>query len=1598
MTIRTQAALVVGVGASAGGLEAFKQLLSALPDDSGMAFVLIQHLDPDRESLLSELLAPCTGMIVREADHGVDIEPDTVYVIRPDTAVAVRGNAIELSEPTSHGGVRLPVDHLFRSLARDHGARAVGIVLSGAGRDGSAGVRVIKAAGGLAIAQTVESSGQPGMPESAIATGAIDLVLPIDEIPAALARFARLPAGAPRAGNGQTGDRTGELASLSPADLSRVTAVLEAQLGFDARVYKPTTMERRVIRRMTLSGFEEPETYLRHLRDDPLEGHALVRAMLINVTDFFRDPAAFDALREEVIDPMVAAADSGEPLRVWVPGCATGEEPYSIGIEILDALDALGAERSVQIFATDIDEDALAVGRAGIYSPAIAERLSERQLRTYLKPVDGGGYQIQPRLRDLVSFAPHDLTRDPPFSRMNLVSCRNVLIYLTSETQRHVLEVLHFALLPDAHLILGTSESTGVRCELFTTVSKSHRIYRKLGASRPDAVIRPHERSLQKPERTAAATGWRPPASADDRARRAVLEAMVSPTIVVSGDETVLFAHGELSRYLAIPQGDNPKLELGAMLRPEIATRTRGALYKCRRDDEPVTSVSSFKGVNGQVRIIARSAPALGDDAAMITFEDVDPRAANEAPERPELFGQEAVIEALEKELQATREDLRRTVEELETRNEELRSSNEESMSTNEELQSTNEELEATTEELRSLNEELTAVNARLRDKVAQVEQAHDDLDNFFSSANVATIFLDEQLRIKRVTPAAEALLGIGPGDNGRRVADIGRELLQNDLEAEAGAVLERLPVSSRELETADGRWIARRILPYRTDGRRIEGVVVTFADITELRAANLALEVKNRRLELAWEAARGGIFEHRIPLDESTYVSDQWAQVMGYRHDELPAPGDLLDWLASQAHPDDRARFESAYGDLAEGRADRYAIELRFRHRAGHWIWVRKIGRALEWDDGGRPTHALRMMIDITDLKQTEESLVESEARFREMADGLPLMVWVHDASGAQELVNRSFSEFFGIAPEDTRGGRWQMLLHPDDAQGYSREFYACIAEERPFHAEARVKHADGSWRWIESWGRPRLTATGQYHGLVGTSVDVTERRQFEDVLRDSEERFRTLADNISQLAWMAHGDGSMFWFNRRWFEFTGTTPEQMEDGGWRSVYHPDHVDRVVAKLRRCFESGQEWEDTFPLRGAGGEYRWFLSRAIPIRDEAGEVVRWFGTNTDVTQLREVEARLTQADRQKDDFLAMLGHELRNPLAAIRSASELLKIGVDGDATVARTQEVLERQTGHMAKLLDGLLDISRIIRGKINLDREVVDLGAVCREVTADVVAATRDRDLDIRSDIPPRPLWVDADPVRLAQIVNNLLANSIKFTPDGGSVSLALRSDGGAAVLEVRDTGVGIDPELLPHVFEIFRQSDQSLDRSSGGLGLGLALVRTLTELHGGSVEARSRGDGQGAEFAVRLPIAAAPERPDSIRSVGARAALRILLIEDNEDAAEMLGQLLERFGHEVAIAGNGPDGVAAARAAPPDIVVCDLGLPGGMSGYDVAIELRSDAGLAGLSLVALSGYGRPEDRARSAEVGFDHHLTKPVDLAALRLLLSNVAPRES
>jgi PAS domain S-box-containing protein len=1071
---------IVGIGASAGGLEAFEAFFSHMPADSGMAFVLVQHLDPRHETLMPELLSKHTAMPVHLVSEDTPIGTDCVYVIPPNATVTIDDCVLRLNPRERTRGRRMPIDSFFRSLAEDQGDDAVGIVLSGTGSDGALGLRALREQGAMTMVQAPASARYDSMPRSAILTGMVDHVVPVEEMPLRLTEHLRNLLEL-RGRGGPEGLRLEVEESLP-----HICAVLLRHTGHDFSRYKQSTLVRRIRRRMAEVRTDSATVYLERLTQDPGEADRLFRDLLIGVTHFFRDSEAFVELESSVVPRLFTGKGSNDQVRVWVPGCSTGEEAWSLAILLLEHAARMDRPPHIQIFATDIDSQALETARQGMYGEQIAEQVAPERLARFFTR-HGNLYQVAKEVRETCLFSMHNLTTDPPFSRLDLISCRNVLIYLEASLQKKLIPLCHYALRPGGFLFLGPSENVASYPELFHAVDKRLRIYQA-----EDGSVRP----------------------------------------------PVSFPLVERSR-------------------PAVAR------VQVREPDEP---------------------PAV-----------------------------QATIQQLEFELRSTKDDLHAALEELESSNEAL-------LSVNEELQSANEELQMSQEELQSVNEELETINAELRKKIEALEKAE----------------------------------------------------------------------------------------------------------------------------------------EHRARL----------AAIVESSHDAI-------------------------------------------------------IGKTLE-------------------------GIVTS---------------W---NAGAERL-------------------------------------YGYTAEE-----------------------------------AVGQSIT-----------------FLAPPERIGEL-------GPIF--------------ERLRRG-----------QRVEP-----FETVRVRKDGIPLN--------IMLVVSPVFDASGRIAEASAIAHDITAQKRTEEALHEAARRKDEFLAMLGHELRNPLAPIRNCLLILDQPGATPEQTGRARQTLERQVQHLTRLVDDLLDVSRISQGKILLRTGRLDMVALVRTAVDDHRASAADAGETLALDLPDRPLWVNGDPTRLAQCVGNILHNAVKFTEPGGRIDVTVRADEGQtgqAIVAVQDTGVGVDPETLKRLFEPFSQADSGIDRSRGGLGLGLALVKRLVELHGGTVSAHSEGLGHGTRVELRIPLQEGRDEPPApaLGREDRRRARRCLLIEDNADAAETMGLLLELYGHEVRIARDGREGLEMAGRFVPEVVLCDIGLPNGVDGYEVARRMRQDPALRAISLVALTGYGQEDDQRRAREAGFDIHLTKPADPEKLERLLAEL-----
>jgi two-component system CheB/CheR fusion protein len=880
---------IVGIGASAGGVEALETFFKAVPADNGLAFVVVTHLPPDHESLLAEILGRSTKMPVVNARDGDMVEAEHVYVLPPSAILTIREGRLRLRRTGPTDRERAPIDVFFNSLALDQNEHAIGVVLSGGGSDGTLGLKAIKENGGLTIAQGTNLT-RPRfseMPSSAVAAGFVDLVLAVEEIPERIVAYVR---------------NWGAFNPERPSDaLGKIHTLLRTRTGHDFSEYKERTFQRRAQRRMQVLQTTKLEEYAARLQQQPDEVSALFRDLLIGVTDFFRDTAAFRALETVVIPKLFENKGAEDELRVWVSGCATGEEAYSIAILLREQMDGLVAPPKIQIFATDIDEAAMGVARSARYPSSSIKEVSPERLRRFFVQ-EGGTYRLVKELRDMCIFSTHSVIRDPPFSRLDLISCRNLLIYLKPGLQGQIIPLFHYSLRPGGYLFLGLSENVGRYSELFLALDKKNRVFR-----RRDLVSQP---SL--PLRQFLPQARRRPAAANDhnstllqrsdllrRVANVIVEQFAPTYVIIDDAGEVLYFSSGTGKYLQAAAGP-PTRELVAMARPGLRADLRAALHRARESGRRVVRERIAVQINGGVQMISLTVEPINEGSEIcygVVFSDrghVRAHDDGDAARRPE--GEDATIRQIEKELEETKERLQSTIEELETANEEFRSSNEELLSVNEELQSTNEELETSKEELQSVNEELQTVNTELSSKIDELDRAHSDLNNLFQSTQIATIFLDNNLVIRTFTPAVTALFNLIPGDRGRPLTDIVSRVAYSELADDMRRVL----ASGEVVERAVGLTGARshymaRILPYRTQNNRIDGVLLTFFDVTNIVAAEeqqkvLAAELSHRVKNTL--AVVSSIAERTLPDDDSKAKLIGRLHALARTHDVLSEAG----------------------------------------------------------------------------------------------------------------------------------------------------------------------------------------------------------------------------------------------------------------------------------------------------------------------------------------------------------------------------------------------------------------------------------------------------------------------------------------------------------------------------------------------------------------------------------------------------------------------------------------------------------------------------------------------------------------------------------
>jgi len=1696
--------------------DAVRALLEAIAPDQSLSFLLLEDDSwsaDDRLQTRTRTLGLARLRSEVATGNGV-VEPNAIYFVARGRAQGLLDGELVLridGEQMADGNVS---SEFLTSLADDLGERACVIVYAGSRIDAdthASGLRQVAEAGGLVLVQDEANS------DFRRVLRAVEQTVPdVAHVPKRDIAHVVLEHAEPLIAETRPRTTT-ELYRDVEAILPALCEVLLQATGHDFARYKSSTLIRRTLRRLHLIRGESAQKYLQQLRVDTVEAERLFNDLLINVTSFFRDPDAFKVLGDVVIPRIMRAANRDEPVRIWVAGCATGEEAYSIAMLLREYEAQAGVLPPVQIFATDLDESALDHARRGRYAASRLAHVTPERIARFFTRV-GGSYQVVKDIRDLVLFTRHSVTNDPPFSKLNLISCRNLLIYLGDELHRSVIPLFHYALRPKGVLFLGPSESISTHSDLFRPLDVKHRISERLPTSKRAA---PLLTSRSSPAVYARTAGNNANAEAETlRVMQQVLVDQFTPKGVVVTDEgLIVAASGNLGEFLTVSGGsfvnsitrmvrDGLRVAMRSALRESVALNTRVV-----HQGAALQTVDGLQRVAITVQPLADSPETTG--LYLVVFQLIGrPLSTSAAPTPQHTEAANALIERLEIDLTSAREELQRTVQDLEAVNEELKSSNEELLSMNEELQSSNEELESSREDLLGLN--------------GAMEDTNNDLTNLLVSTRIPTLFLDERGNVRRTTPSTEAIYNLRADDVGRPLHHFTHRAVSMPALPSTDMVHQASKPIEDEIEMQDGSWFLRRVLSYVTPQGEREGIAVTFTDITERRGYEADLLESEARLRSVIDSMF--VFVGMLDVDGTLLEVNQAALGVGGLERHAVIGRHFWDCAWFMHDEAVRERLRNAFGRACAGELVRYdeVASTANDRRINIDFTMQPVYR------DGTLQFIIPSAVDITHRVQSEASLRQERNVTKTITDNATTAIFRTDANRLCTFANPAAEAMTGFTADELIGHVLHQRIHHIYPDGSPYPESECSLD-RALPTGNQIRNHEESFVRKDGTFFPAVCnasviygADGERCGMIVEMRDVTQEQLAAKTVAESQARFRQLAETIPQLAWMAHPDGDIFWYNERWYHYTGTTREEMSKWGWTKVHKPSVLPIVVERWRSSLETGTPFDMTFPLRRADGVFREFLTRVNPFRDESGRVVLWFGTNTDVSDEREradmlrrrqrelqtladnspdiltrfnrefrhvfvnkaveratgtplqhflgkthrelgipdalceqwesalrhlfetgleqsvdfsfdtpsgqrfyaglmvpelgadgsvefalcftrdqtaerlAEMALRDANRRKDEFLATLAHELRNPLAPVRNGLEILRLSANGDTQTTEVRDIMERQVVTMTRLIDDLLDISRISLGKVELKRALVDVSSVIDgaiEVSRPVVQAANHELVVTAAD---EPLLLDADATRLAQVIGNLLNNAAKYTPERGRIELNTMRDDDEVVIQVSDNGVGIPEDMLTRVFDMFTQIAHANSKSQGGLGIGLALVRQLIEMHGGSVRAESEGPAKGSRFTVRLPLA----RPSATHRVvvgeqgpaanmkqrpeAATERLRILVVDDNVDAAQSLAMVLSLMGHDANSTYSGAQALVLLANDVPDFVFLDIGLPD-MTGYELAANIRRDSRLERTIVVALTGWGSDEHRRRSVEAGFDFHLTKPADSAIIQRILT-------
>lgn len=1596
---------IVAIGASAGGLEALEKFFAAASNDAGLAYIVVQHLSPDFKSQMDHLLARVTDMPVEVVRDGVAVKPNHVYLIPPRTDMEIRKGHLFLIERMDDKALSHPIDQFFRSLAGECGKKSVAVVLSGTGSDGTRGVTEIASHGGLVLAQEPTTARFDSMPANAMESGDVHLVMAPEAMPEAIVRYVAEGVTAESFGQTFGGEQ------LEPSAMSEVFRMLQRSHDIDFSNYKPTTVERRIRRRIELLKLHSLDQYVRRLVDSPGEVNELYKDLLIGVTRFFRDTEAYEHLAQSAI-PQLLDQMEGDTLRVWVCGCATGEEAYSLAMIIAEAIDASGKDITLKMFATDAHKESLQIAATGLYTEAAMAGVSEqRRERFFQKRKDR--FYVSGELRRKIVFAPHNIIKDPPFTQMQLITCRNLLIYLQPEVQQKILSIFHFALRQNGVLWLGPSESPGELGEEFEALQRHWKIYRK----RRDVTL-PVEFRLPTADRSSGrevATDFM--MNRKGRTNSDLLPAIydtllglkMPPSVLIDGQLQLFHAFAGCEEYLRYPSG-RPTLHILEIIYPPIKNSLAAAVQHSIREGKSVRYTGmphptdkeqlldllvepvKVPGTNAPFYLIQFEPREIADASAESEYQHIDVGAV--ASER---------IDSLEQDLSYTRQNLQATIEELETSNEELQAANEEMVAANEELQSTN-------EELHSVNEELYTVNAEHQKRVRELDDANADMVNLLAATRVGVIFLDEHLVIRRFTPEAGQILQLGSTAVGNSLKDEIEQITNPDAFMEGvTAALDDHNEVEWEIELSNLKYFAR-CQPYWA-GKTIAGVVLSLMNIDSLRSAESAAQrfrfMADQNTDAQLLADGSG---------ELIYANQSLADKLGYTIDQL------LGMKLWEIEPNQTRQNYSERLQLIAGSEDNI-IESEYLKANGQSLPVEIALTQVEWD---HQPFLFATVRDISARLQAEEHRRMLEKAIESVASG----IFICEANSPHHrvmFVNPSFTQITGYQPADVIHKDCCTFLHTEESDPNALEQLQTSMEKgKHCLVQFQSSRKDGTGYWCELEVTPVADKTGRNTHVVGILNDVTTTIEAEIELRDNERMIRSLLNSTGEGIFGLDLNGECTFCNSAALRLLGYDSDtELVGKNIHQHIHNRRSDGTVFSSDECqlceaSQSGQALncdEEVFVRKdGAIIPVEYWCHPLFDNGQCTGAVVAFVDTTLrreEREELRRAHDAADSANKAKSQFLANMSHELRTPLAAILGYSRILKEELSDTSDIEKLQTI-ERNGEYVLKLVGDILDLSRIEAGKLSLTNDVFRLDEFLSElsVTMSVRAEEYGADLNFSLD-NPLPEKINTDPARLRQILINLIGNGLKFSR-GGLVEVRVGmldapDQERRLRFDVRDNGIGISESQLETLFAPFTQANSTIATRFGGTGLGLSITKRLLESMGGSISAESE-EGKGSCFTVIIPVNTSsgladlalqqqtPEKEEDLNVDLKELNARILIADDRRDIQFIGKHFLTKAGCQVACAENGQEAVDMVLESYEsgdafDLILMDVQMPV-LDGIQAVRQLRERN--IEIPVIAATADAMKGTRRMLISKGFDDYLTKPFNVNSLLGMVKRMLDR--